>query len=80
MEVQRKTDLAAVARFRTDRFFKYQEQWYFMTREGAEEGPFESEADAHERSEKYLLVMQSALLPVENSLSLLPIEAEPSSL
>lgn len=32
--------------FQVDRFFQQNGGWYYMTREGEEQGPFDSKADA----------------------------------
>lgn len=43
----RKTDGGDTKRFfKMDRFYHMNTQWFYMTREGEERGPFESRADA----------------------------------
>jgi hypothetical protein len=41
-------------RFRSDRFFCEDGQWYFTTRENAIKGPYESRDDAERDLEMYL--------------------------
>lgn len=41
-------------RFRSDRFFCEDGQWFFTTREGDVQGPFESRAEAEQELEMYL--------------------------
>lgn len=40
--------------FRSDRFFNEGNQWYFATREGTVEGPYESRAEASQELMLYL--------------------------
>jgi hypothetical protein len=47
-------------------------KWYFLTREGSVEGPFECEADALEQLEVYIRLAVNDLLPTECSLELQP--------
>lgn len=43
----RKTDGADTKRFfKMDRFYQMNTQWFYMTREGEERGPFDSKRDA----------------------------------
>lgn len=41
-------------RFRSDRFFCEEGQWFFTTRENTIQGPFESRAEAENELEMYL--------------------------
>ena len=50
---QRKTDLGAHTKYRTSRFMKDVEKWYFFTREGTMEGPFGIKHEAEYRLETY---------------------------
>ncbi len=57
-------------RFRTDRVVHDNGKWYFLTREGSVEGPFECEGEAAEHLEMYVRVVQSGLLPKDCNLAL----------
>ncbi|MFK8049556.1 MAG: DUF6316 family protein [Halioglobus sp.] len=57
--------------FRTDRMFQSGGRWYFYTREGTTEGPFESQVDAQERLSLYIDVLESTLLSPDTELSLM---------
>jgi hypothetical protein len=57
-------------RFRTDRVVHDNGKWYFLTREGSVEGPFECERDANEHLETYIRVAKSGLLPQDSTLAL----------
>lgn len=70
--VKRASDLQPVNCFRTERLYQSGYQWYFMTREGTEEGPFDGRSEALVRLESYLLVMSSGLLSANCELSVLP--------
>lgn len=43
---ERKTDGDDKRFFKMDRFYQMNAEWFYMTREGEEKGPFESKADA----------------------------------
>ena len=45
-------------------------KWYFLTREGSVEGPFECEAETLEHLELYVRVAQSGLLSQDSKLAL----------
>ena len=72
MTDQRTGDSKPRGKFRADRFVKEGGEWYFLTREGTIEGPFERKLDAENRLEDYIKVMVSGLLP-ETPLSLQPL-------
>ena len=57
-------------RFRTDRIINDNGKWYFLTREGSVEGPFECQADANDHLAVYIRVAQSGLLERECTLAL----------
>lgn len=40
--------------FRSNRFFTSGNDWYFSTREGIDQGPFESRIIAHDAIQKYI--------------------------
>ena len=40
--------------FRSNRFFISGSDWYFSTREGVDQGPFESRIIAHEAIQQYI--------------------------
>ena len=77
MTEQRKGDLQARTWFRTDRFRREQSLWYFTTREGTDEGPFEQRSHAEQRLEEYIRIMNSGWLTrgdaVETTLALEPL-------
>jgi len=53
--VHRSTDATPQTRFRSERFFSSQGQWFFNTREGTIEGPFASREAAQTALTEYLL-------------------------
>ena len=73
MADMRKDDLEPYTRFRTSRFIKENRGWYFLTREGTQEGPFERKIDAEDRLENYIKVMVSDFLPTDSNLSIDPL-------
>ncbi len=42
------------SRFRTERFLQVNNQWYFITRELTQEGPFDNKAEAEKELTLYL--------------------------
>ena len=72
MADQRKSDSEPYSKFRTSRFSKENLEWYYLTREGTIEGPFERKIDAENRLENYIKIMTSGLLP-DSELSLQPL-------
>jgi uncharacterized protein DUF6316 len=50
----RKGESESKPRFRESRFFHSLDKWYFITREGTVEGPFEHRAEAERMLETYL--------------------------
>ena len=74
MAEQRKGDLAPSTRFRSNRFCKEGDKWYFHTREGTLEGPFDFKLAAENRLEDYIKVMISELLPLGSQLSIEPLD------
>jgi hypothetical protein len=73
MNSQRKTDKEATTKYRTGRFFKDGEKWYFYTREGTMEGPFGFKHEAEERLENYKKIMASGFIPPDCELSIQPL-------
>lgn len=53
--MHRSTDTKPQTRFRSERFFSSQGQWFFNTREGSIEGPFASREAAQDALTEYLL-------------------------
>lgn len=51
--------------FRTERLVQEGDKWFFLTREGTVEGPFDTELDATERLEMYAKVMSMQLISDE---------------
>jgi hypothetical protein len=76
MMEKRKTDLSAKMRFRSGRFFKNNGKWFFNTREGTMEGPFEELTEAENRLNEYIKIMNSGFMPRHSTLQLEPLETE----
>jgi len=76
MTEKRKTDLVAKTRYRSGRFFKNNGKWFFNTREGTLEGPFEELTDAENKLKEYIKIMNSGFMPKDSKLELEPLEAE----
>ena len=72
MTEKRKSDSEPYSKFRTSRFSKENRVWYYLTREGTIEGPFERKMDAENRLEDYIKIMISGLL-ADSELSLQPL-------
>ena len=64
MSTKRYSDQHQRAWFRADRFFQHEGKWYFHTREGTMQGPFDDRFQARERLEGYVKAMNSGLLEV----------------
>ena len=60
----------AFSAFRPDRFFQERCEWYFYTREGAIEGPFQQKREAEVRLENYIKVMVSGMLATDDKTSM----------
>ena len=75
METMRKSDAGPYTKYRPHRFFKDGDQWYFHTREGMEEGPFEYREEAEQRLQDYIRIVKSGFYVESSGLSLEPIEA-----
>jgi len=58
----------ARTRYRTNRFTQEGKGWYFCTREGTIEGPFEDESRASEGLRVYLQVLNLNLLTTNSGL------------
>jgi hypothetical protein len=74
MNNARGNDMEAYSRYRASRFFKDGGRWYFQTREGSTEGPFEFRLEAEDRLQTYIRVLNSGFYDTENTLTLAPIE------
>jgi len=74
MKEARSTDKTAYTKFRPGRFFKDGGKWFFHTREGTFEGPFEMRAEAESRMEEYIRIAQSGFMNLRRDLSLEPLE------
>jgi len=70
---RRINDSGAYTKFRPSRFSKDGGKWYFATREGTMEGPFELKSDAEARLTTYIKVMASGFVPRNSTLSIQPI-------
>ncbi|HDY83268.1 MAG TPA: hypothetical protein ENH48_10000 [Halieaceae bacterium] len=60
----------ARTRYRTNRFVQEGKGWYFCTREGTIEGPFEGESRASEGLQVYLQVLNLNLLTADSGLTI----------
>lgn len=70
MAKKRKDDPpGARTRYRTNRFLQEGKKWFFFTREGTIEGPFEDEFKASEGLQVYLQVLTMNLLSVDSNLA-----------
>ena len=78
MQTKRTDDLKAQTRFRSNRVFEYSGKWFFFTREGTIEGPFEDQLEAGWQVEMYIKVMGSGQPSADGELSLEPLELTPS--
>ena len=76
MTEKRKNDLVAKTRFRSGRFFKNNGKWFFNTREGTIEGPFEELTEAESKLKEYIKIMNSGFMPRHSKLELEPLEIE----
>jgi len=74
MRDARSTDVKPYTKFRPGRFFKDGGKWYFHTREGTFEGPFEKRTEAEFRLEEYIRIAQSGFMNLKSELSLQPLE------
>ena len=70
---RRVNDSDAYSKFRPSRFNKEGGKWYFSTREGTMEGPFELKSDAEARLTTYIKVMASGFIPRNSNLSIQPV-------
>jgi len=61
MTAMRKDDVKTHTRHRENRFFHSMERWYFLTREGTVEGPFEHRDDAQDMLETYLNALEGVI-------------------
>jgi hypothetical protein len=71
---RRKTDMEDYSKFRPSRFVKSDGKWYFATREGTMEGPYEMRREAEYKLDAYIKVMISAFAPGDSRLSIHPLE------
>jgi len=72
---RRINDSDAYSKFRPSRFSKDGGKWYFATREGTLEGPFELKSDAEDRLISYIKIMASGFMPRNSTLSIQTINA-----
>jgi len=69
---RRREDVGVHTRFRSERFTQQHGKWYFFTREGSVEGPFDYRRAAENRLADYIKVMTSGVLEPDCALSILP--------
>ena len=74
MDNQRKSDFSVCTRSRNNRFFKDNNRWYFSTREGDAEGPFDSMREAERELKNYKTVLASGFMPRDSSLPIQPLD------
>ena len=74
MSDKRRGDTKSQTKFRTSRLIKDGGQWYFLTREGTMEGPFERRSEAEDRLERYVNIMRSGFMPSESELKIEPFD------
>lgn len=72
MATRRENDSGGTSYYRSDRFFHEAGGWFFATREGTIEGPFEDKYEAEERLNKYVKVLNLGLIESESALSMSP--------
>lgn len=71
MNTRRRTDPAnGGSRYRSERLQQDRGRWYFSTREGTLEGPYDDRLSAREAMERYVAVMSLQLIEPESKLSL----------
>ena len=63
---KRKDDPRTRTVYRSDRFVEEGRNWFFYTREGTLEGPFDDRIAAEIHLHKYIKVMNSGLLPEDD--------------
>ena len=73
MEQQRKTDKDIYSKYRPSRFCKDGGQWYFATREGTLEGPYQARTDAEASLNAYIKLMASGFMPKNAKLAVEPL-------
>ena len=76
MTGKRRTDKEPRAWFRSNRFFKNDDKWYFSTREGTLEGPYWDLEEAEKKLQEYIQIMNSGFMPENSNLGLVPFETE----
>ena len=74
MTDKRKSDSKPYARFRASRLFQDGNKWYFYTREGTMEGPFERRTEAEGQLKEYIKIMCSGFMPADSTLAIEPLE------
>jgi len=73
---KRKDDQRTQSHIRTNRVYKEGDKWFFHTREGTREGPFDNELEARTQIDTYIKLMISGLRSDLDELSLEPLEPE----
>ena len=69
MSNTRRSDTKPYNAFRADRFCKEGGKWFFCTREGTFEGPFEYRREAEARLAEYIKILNSGFLSSDCELS-----------
>ena len=65
MNHTRRDDKTPYLGYRPGRFFKEASQWYYRTREGSEEGPFQTRLDAEKHLQIHLSIFDNLEYPLE---------------
>ncbi len=74
MNNRRKTDTQDYSKYRPSRFIKEGGKWFFSTREGTIEGPFEYILEAQYRLDSYIKIMVSGFAPRNRNLAICPLD------
>ncbi len=69
MENGRRTDKEVYRKYRPSRFIKDGGKWYFSTREGTLEGPYQLQTDAESGLAAYIGLMATGFMPRDSKLS-----------
>jgi len=67
---RRDDDPISRTRFRTERMVQDGGRWFFLTREGTVEGPFDCREEAVDQLEVYVRLALNGLLPQQSSATL----------
>ena len=74
--MKRKSDKNNQVCYRTPRMYQEGDSWYFTTREATVRGPFCDELEASTQLEVYIRMLDSGLLPEQDSYSAASVDAK----